>query len=525
MFRFTLLFILSLASSISLAAEPDWTLIQSPVSDDFNGISSSPQGKLRVAVGKGGKIVHFHQASPSGVVMPSGTTNDLFDVYVLSVDFAVASGRDIILLWDGSVWSPIITDSGLYLPVWATPDQSTIIYNIVDESGGFTPFHLRCAWDVAKAERSPFCQAGALDIGFCGSSDDIKIVKQSGDIDAIKNDLSPLNGQAGTIFEQPIDRNLTAVYIPSAGCLPGPYPPWDIFAVDSFKDIYNYQPENFQVTGGWNKTHSGQAEKQLLWIDGVALDWVAVGAQPSADINDPNNAPYSLVFDGNSITENTSFAPEVRGMTDVTTDFHFEHRIFSDSAEDEPGFCTDQSNPLCTPEPTGCSESSPGECFSASASTEAGGVAEFNLKSPPVVDVYLGTSIINWDILDPTIVDLVGYSIVVGNFGPDIATGVTLTMVADGNETVKNIACPDFTHTSADVVHKFSLNTPLAPGETKTCEFAQTTETVVDHVGTRRSGGIYTHVFSNEADRDFRNQSTACDITTGTCTRIALPSQ
>jgi len=521
MLRFTLLLILLLASSISFAVGPDWTLIQSPVSEDFNGISSSPRGQLRVAVGKGGKIVHFNKSAPTGAVMNSGTTNDLFDVYVLSPDFAVASGRDIILLWDGSAWSPIITDSGLYLPVWATPDQSTIIFNIVDESGGFRPFHLRCAYDVAKAERSPFCQAGSLDIGFCGSSDDIKIVKQSGDIDAIKSDLSPVNGLAGTIFEQPLDLNLTAVYIPATGCLPGPYPPWNIFAVDSFKDIYHYQPENYQVTGGWNKTHTGVVEKQLFWINGVELDWVAVGAQPSADMNEPNNDPYSLVFDGNSITENTSFAPEVRGMTDVTTEFHFEHRIFADGAEDEPGFCTDQNNPLCTPEPSGCSESSPGECFSVSASTEAGGVAELNLKSPPVVDVFLGTSILNWEILDPEIVDLVGYSIVVGNFGPDVATGIMLTMVADGNETIQNIACPDFTHKAVGAVHKFDLNTPLAPGETKTCEFASTTQKIISEKPDR-TGGIYTQAAANEADRNFKNQAAACEITTGTCTRLSL---
>lgn len=397
---------------------PDWTLIQSPVSDNFNGISSSPRGQLRVAVGNGGKIVHFNQASPSGVVMSSGTTNDLFDVYVLSPDFAVAGGRDIILLWNGSVWSPIITNSGLYLPVWATPDRSTIIYN-------------------------------------------------------------------------------------------------------SFKDVYQYQPENYQVTGGWNKVHSGQAEKQLFGLDGVALDWVAVGAQPSADINDPNNDPYSLIFDGNSITENTSFAPEIRGMTDIAANFHFENRIFADGAEDAPGFCTDQNDPQCTPEPTGCSGSSPGECFAVTASLEAGGAAEFNLPSPPIVDVYLGTSILNWEILDPEIVDLVGYSVVVGNFGPDVATGVALTIVADGRETVKNIACPDFTHNSTDVVHKFDLNTSLAPGETKTCEFALTTQRVNSDLPDR-TGGIYTHVYANEADLNFKNQAVSCEITTGTCTRVSL---
>lgn len=84
-----------------------WTLRSSPTSEVFNGISA-PNPDFAIGVGKNGTIVHF-SGDDNGTLVPSGTSNELFDVFASSATLAVATGAEIVLLWDGTAWAPIRT--------------------------------------------------------------------------------------------------------------------------------------------------------------------------------------------------------------------------------------------------------------------------------------------------------------------------------------------------------------------------------------------------------------------------------
>jgi len=512
--RLILILALSLVTQLCLAQ--DWTFTQSPVNEHFNGIDSSPDGRLRIAVGNAGKIVHFNRASPSGTVMASGTTKDLFDVYVGGAGFAVASGRDNVLLWNGTNWSPIITDDGLYLPVWATPDQSTIMYNIVDESGSSFPFHIRCSYDIAAGERSPFCQAGSLDINFCADGGDITVVQASGDIEAIQKDLSPTTGSVGMVFDQVNTLSLTSVFIPPTACNGGGLPPQEITAINNFKDVYHFGPDINGVSE-WTRVHTGTNDKTIVWVDGTGInDWVAGGYQPSADVNDPTNDSYALSYDGNAFTELTGFADGMRGITDLSYHFNYTDRIFADGGEDEPGYCTDAANPACTPAPAECVGSEPGDCFMLSASLELGGLAIYKPPvPPPVADVYILGSSAGWVLPNPDGVDTVNYLFLIGNNGPETATKVSVSVAQTFGETVTVTNCADFIDITLTYGTVFHLKGDLPKGDLHTCEFSITSRPVPGK--NERTGVKSMNTFNHKPDRNPANNKTVCSMQTGIC--------
>ena len=168
-----------IATAVSAGPPPSqYELISSPTSENFNGISATADGSFVVAVGNNGAIVHFVDGD-AGALMPSGTTRDLFDVFVRADDFAVVTGEEIVLLWDGSSWEAVQSSPGtqVYTGTWISPEQDIVLYGTLGSQFSFV-----CPYDP-NATQQGFCRTfGRPMLTACGVSGDIKLVNADGDI-------------------------------------------------------------------------------------------------------------------------------------------------------------------------------------------------------------------------------------------------------------------------------------------------------------------------------------------------------
>jgi hypothetical protein len=506
--RYFAMFLL-LAASFQVRA--DWDLVQSPSNETFNGISSSPDGRFRVAVGNSGTIVHFTEDSPNGAVVASGTSNDLFDVHVVSEDFAAASGRDVVLKWDGAEWTTIVANPGLYLPVWATPEKDYIIYNLVSEGG---PFNYRLSWDVKANQAVPGAYAGPLDLTYCGNSSSVLALNENGDFRVMQGNLGSVN-ELGLIHDENTPLSLTAAFIPPNACLSGGFLPPSAFAINFFKQIWQWDGSTWSDTGV-----SIPANQTLSWISGSGPGHVLVaGYEPSADINNPGNKAVIWQKDGlvwGPVV--TSATPELPGLTDVVVISFQDTRIFANSLEQSPSVCTDISDSNCTPpeKPSICVPSGSGNCDAMISSAEEGDlVISDSIVPAKDADLFVQGKVLNIGDLSETQNTAINYGLIVGNNGPDTAEGVNLKFI-DFTQSLTVLDCPDFTRTVSGEFSTFVLNGNLPAGETRTCEVTVIAEPSYTEPVTWK-GRLFAQGYLEETDRNLRNQAISCLLPQGRC--------
>ena len=232
---------LALWSAVTLADPPVTT---TPTSETLTGISYSPDGQFGVAVGNAGVIVHFDSAHPAGMLVPSGTTENLYDVHVVSADFAVASGQDRILVWDGVSWTEY-SRAGRQLPIWATPEQDRVFFDTWDPGGFFTGY--LNGFDPQAGTFLPGSYAGPLDLVFCGHSGNISLLNENGDLEVMDNDRGTVFVDAAPLsFDQPTPLGLTAGWIPPSACN-DPALPDVAYGVSNFNDIWAFDGSSWQL--------------------------------------------------------------------------------------------------------------------------------------------------------------------------------------------------------------------------------------------------------------------------------------
>lgn len=166
-----------------------------------------------VGVGDRGVIIHFEKGGPRR--MPSGTTNQLLDVYVAAPDFAVAAGVGIVLLWNGEQWSPIATGpaGATYRGGWASPEADVVLYGRRHDG-----FDQVCPYLRGKDDQ-PFCRRfKSRFIGACGHSDDITLVLANGDIHRVNNAVLDPEGRFAPLYRHPATLELTAAWFPEPDC-------------------------------------------------------------------------------------------------------------------------------------------------------------------------------------------------------------------------------------------------------------------------------------------------------------------
>lgn len=292
-------------SAPAFAAGSIWQLQSTPASGDLNGISA-PSLDLAMGVGNGGMIVRFDSGG-SGTLMNSGTTNDLYDVFVASPSMAVAAGIDTVLLWDGSNWNSISSssDGSLYTGTWITPEQDLVLYDVIN--GGI--FDLVCPYDPGATTQG-FCRTfGPAMVAACGHSGDIKIINEDGDVYHVDNTLADLDATY-PIFSQPVPLNLTAVWAPQLECLPGPFAPQTLFAIANFNEFWHFDGQSWTAMNA--SIPSGQV---LTAITGMGPDFViASGYEPAAG---GGNEGVIWIYDGQTWTQDTSLPAGTPGLIDI----------------------------------------------------------------------------------------------------------------------------------------------------------------------------------------------------------------
>ena len=316
--------VVTLACSLNVVAGGGWERIDVPGSETLNGVSTGQDG-FAVLVGNAGLIVH---RDPEGnLSLPaSKTTEDLFDVFVHNADLAIAAGRDVILLWDGNVWDPILTDIGdiVYTSVWITPQGNTAIINTFNGAW----FHRAYFIDTAMFRPGAF--GSGLDLAYCGDSDDIKSITENGSIMHFKDDLLPGPGSDatfGVLFDNlSAPLNLTAAWFPPSACIRGPYEPLAAYAIDENRFFYEFSPgtgwELMPVVGG-----AIPSEHNLNWLGGSSSNnMLAVGATPS--MRGPGNTGVVWSWNGMEWAQDLSLPVGTPGLTDVAMAIHAPDLLF-----------------------------------------------------------------------------------------------------------------------------------------------------------------------------------------------------
>ena len=311
-----------LVLGLALAGSTTWTLISTPATGTFNGISA-PNSDFAIAVGENGEIVHFLNGD-SGTLMPSGTTEELYDVYASSANLAVAAGKNVVLLWDGSSWSTARTETNdtIFTGTWITPEEDAIYYGVL---GG--QFSFVCP--IIPADPNPlFCRTfGPPMLTACGNSDDIKLFTAAGDIFHVDNYLGDLNG-FGPIHEEPIALSLDGAWIPQGSCIPGSIAPLEAFAIrnQTAAELWHFDGSNWD-----NMNVIIPADQTFTWIGGIGPnDVFAVGFKPDGL---GGNEGVVWHYDGNSWTEDLTLPADTPGLTDVAVNIAVPDIIFMDGFE------------------------------------------------------------------------------------------------------------------------------------------------------------------------------------------------
>ena len=252
------LILLILTIGLAWAGTSIWILYNSPSSEVFNGITAT-DNNFAIAVGKNGTIVHFNNGD-NCTVMPSGTTEELYDVYASSPNMAVAAGKDVVLLWDGQTWSNILTGNTdtIYTGTWIAPEEDVVLFESLGQ------FNIICPY-LPELVDQPFCRAYQQPmLTACGNSNDIKMLMASGNIEHVDNflgDLSnnmPLHTEAVPLF-------LTAIWAPEMACLPGPIEPLDLFAIRSGNQFWHFDGSNWA-----NMNVTVPNDQTLTWLSGTS---------------------------------------------------------------------------------------------------------------------------------------------------------------------------------------------------------------------------------------------------------------
>jgi len=315
--------ILTLGLSVAWAGSI-WTLNNTPGSEVFNGVSS-PNGYFAIAVGENGSIVHFNNGD-TGTVMPSGTTQELYDVYASSENFAVAAGEDIVLLWDGSQWSELFSGNSntIYTGTWISPEEDVVLYESLGQFNVICPYH-------PGAQDQPFCRAYTYPmITACGESNDIKMFMSSGNIEHVDNFLGDLSNQA-PLHTEPTPLFLTGVWVPPMACPPGSVEPLEAFAIRNGNEFWYFDGSDW---GNMNVTIPG--DQTLNWLSGTgSSNIVATGFKPDGM---GGNAGVIWLYDGQNWVEDTSVPDGTPGLTDVVASINLPDLIYGDGFDGASSF-------------------------------------------------------------------------------------------------------------------------------------------------------------------------------------------
>ncbi len=307
---------------VCAAVGSTWDLRTSPASNVFNGISA-PSQDFAIGVANGGEIVHIRNGD-DGILVTSGTTNDLFDVFAASPQAAIAAGRDIVLYWDGSSWETIISSTGdlIYTGVWISPQEDAALYGQLGTGFGF---NFICPYDPNATTQQGFCRAYQSPmLTACGDSDDIKVIMGSGDVLHIDNELADLSGIEGA-YDEPGNLGFTGAWPVPGSCQPGPLAPLEIYATRT------NQIWRFDGTQWANQSVPIPVEHTLTWIGGTGPDNVfAVGFEPS--MTPGENLGVVWRYDGVSWSEQT-LPPDTPGLTDIAANLSFDDSLFVDDFE------------------------------------------------------------------------------------------------------------------------------------------------------------------------------------------------
>ena len=313
-------------------AQSQWTATPTPASGTLVGISA-PSAEFAIAVGDGGEIVHF-VGNDAGALVDSGTTEDLFDVLALGPDFAVASGTNVVLLWDGQSWSPIVENMdtmnpAFYTPVWAPPERDRVLYQ---QLGGFNSV---CPYLVDDPDANLFCRLSSRAVvTLCGTTADTKAVQTDGTIvrysgGTLSNLDDPLDAP---VFEQPLAEalNLIGAHVPDHACIPGNFPPTEAFGLNQVVGTTEFW--HFDGSG-WSKVDEAGPDETLTGIAGVGSARVfAVGRRPAATKGPVANEGVAWAWDGATWMEEPlpAGAP---GLADVAVRSSFRSQVFADGFE------------------------------------------------------------------------------------------------------------------------------------------------------------------------------------------------
>ncbi|WP_154223234.1 DUF11 domain-containing protein [Marinicella rhabdoformis] len=314
-------YLLIFVSILAFAGNTLWTVQQSPTAEVFNGISSSDQN-FTVAVGNNGVIVHYIDGAP-GTLIPSGTTENLYDVYVGSKNLAIATGNDVVLRWDGVVWEEVTSGSNdiPFTGTWITPEQDVMFY----QSLGFFNFICPNLPGVEPGDQ-PFCRGfNEPMLTACGNSGDIKFIFDNGDILQLNNNLGEINGD-GLVHDEASDLSLTAAWVENNNCTFGFVPPREIMAIRNTNEFWLFDGSSWS-----NLNVTVPNDQTLSWLGGVSINalW-AVGFKP--DGNGGNEAVL-WHYDGATWVEDASLPAGMPGLTDVAVHFGLVDLIFTDGFE------------------------------------------------------------------------------------------------------------------------------------------------------------------------------------------------
>ncbi len=298
------------------AGPPIWNLDQSPTSEILNGISAA-NNFYAMGVGENGSIIEFINGD-SGSSMVSGTDKDLYDVFVASQQLALASGEDIVLLWDGSDWQPVVESATntFFTGTWITPEKDFAFY----QSLGF--FNFICPHEIGAAVQG-FCRGHSTPmLAMCGASDDIKLIMADGNILHYNNQLGEFEGIMDPLHEQISPLNLTGVYVPKTACLPGPFKPRDVFAINNTDEFFHFDGDQWVNMGV-----SVPNDQTLTWLNGSGSNnIVATGFKPDGM---SGNEGVIWVYDGSTWAEDTNLPLGTPGLTDVAVNLGLVDGIFT----------------------------------------------------------------------------------------------------------------------------------------------------------------------------------------------------
>ena len=364
----------------------------------------------------------------AGTLMPSGTDNNLFNVHAVDRDFAFAGGRNVILSWDGSNWSTITEDDAKatnnYTPVWAPPERDRLLVQNF-QPGGFT-LHTLCMTRLDHPEgdgalcrlfSSPF-------ITFCGFSDDYKALQRNGTIQHFRDEFFGME-----VFEPPEPMNVIAAYIPPGACVPGPFPPGEIFALG-----HTGTGTQFWYFDGGEWTSQGFAGpgQFLTGIDGAGSSLVlAVGG--------PGGPGIAWHFDGSEWNEET-LPEETGGLADAVVTLNFSEAIFDDRFQSQGSNIAGRQS--LSGSPSGCGQiylpgygwvpaGWSGELFAAGEKHEMEEIIKchigFPKHPPPAADVGVDLSLIKpVPPLSPgnpvRVGDVITYALAVTNHGESLVS-------------------------------------------------------------------------------------------------------